>query len=240
MQKPRILVTLDHTYKPVERLFINLAYLRAIEEAGGEPILIARPDEEAIIHAVEDADGVLFSGGDDVDPPHYGQEKRACLGKCDPTGRDHVELTIAKHAHAKQIPILGICRGLQMLNVFHGGTLYQDITHEMPNSKKHDCRDTEDNTPLRSHRAHDVDIEQDSLLHKITGATSVAVNSLHHQGIERLAPNLRASAHAHDGLVEGIELPGYPFFLGVQWHPEELKDEASLKIFRAFINATNK
>lgn len=239
MQRPRILVTLDHTYKPVERLFINLAYLRAIERAGGEPVLIARPDEKTIIHMIESAHGILLSGGDDVAPPSYGQEPRSCLGKCDPTGRDQVEFLIIRHARTKQLPILGICRGMQMLNVVLGGTLHQDVMHEMPKAQKHDYHKNEDSaTPLgRSHLAHEVRFEPASLLHSLVGVDKIKVNSLHHQGVEQLGTGLRAVAYAPDGLIEGVELPEYPFLLGVQWHPEELSDEGSQNIFRAFVKA---
>ena len=236
MKRPKIIVTLDHMYEPTERLIINIAYLRALEDAGAEPILIGRSSKEELIRTIEHADGLLLSGGDDIDPECYNRTKKSHCRKIDPTGRDHVEMTLLEHAVQKKIPVLGICRGLQVINVFFGGTLHQDIKEEAKSFQKHDHDKHSDGTRKpRDHRAHDVYIEKNSLLHRIVNTTTLSVNSLHHQGIEMIGRNLHSIALAEDGLIEAIEGTNNTFLLGVQWHPEELNDKPSRAIFDAFI-----
>jgi len=215
-----------------------LTYLRAIENAGGEPILIARPSKDELIDLVKNSDGLLLSGGDDISPEYYGETLRPYSGKLDPTKRDYCEIILLEHAYAKKIPILGICRGLQMINVFLGGTLHQDIAHEAIDLEKHNYFTHEDGTRIpRDHRAHNINIALDSLLYRITKKDTLFVNSLHHQGIKIIGKKLRPVAHTADGLIEGIEGIDYPLLLGVQWHPEELKDDESQVIFQYFVDA---
>jgi putative glutamine amidotransferase len=134
------------------------------------------------------------------------------------------------------MPVFGICRGLQVINVALGGTLYEDLDDQFPNALKHDYYDDQP----RDYLAHTIRVETDSRLARILGSSSTEVNSLHHQGIRRLAPSLRASAFAPDGLIEATELLEYPFGLAVQWHPECLQAYAPMRhLFQAFVDAAN-
>lgn len=238
MNKPQILIILDHSFSPVDRLFINLAYLREIERIGGVPILVGRPNSMEVARLVGMSDGVFLTGGDDVDPQLYGEAKTKICGKVDPTERDRVEGLILEGAHARKLPILGVCRGMQIINVHFGGTLYQDIKGEMKNAVRHDFHKDSAGVSLeRNAIAHDIQVEAGTLLKQIVKETKFPVNSLHHQGIKSLGKNLKKSASAPDGLIEGIELVDYPFCVGVQWHPEELNDDPSRALFAAFVEA---
>jgi putative glutamine amidotransferase len=149
--------------------------------------------------------------------------------------RDELELTVARWAVRDDLPVFGICRGHQVLNVALGGTLVQDIPEQLGSPLTHDIPD---GTP-RSTRIHDVTIDQNSRLASILGETQIHVNSLHHQSVEKVAPNVVVTAHSPDGVVEAIEAPDRHFVLSVQWHPEDLyqDDEAMLRLFTAFVQA---
>jgi putative glutamine amidotransferase len=209
-------------------------YVKAIVQAGGTPLLVP-PDLPA---AQRDAllsrlDGILLSGGGDIDPALYGMETTPKVTNISPA-RDSTEIWMLKAAASKGLPFLGICRGLQVINVALGGTLYTDIATQRPNAIKHDYYPE---SP-RDLRPHTVAIEPESRLCRILGLTETPVNSLHHQGIRDLAEPLQPAAFAPDGLVESIELPEHPFGLGVQWHPEWLTAYAPMRaLFRAFVEA---
>ena len=240
MSRPRILITLDHSYGPSERIYINLSYLNAIEQAGGTPVLVGRPDKEEVARLIASCDAVFLTGGDDVVPELYGAEKSPLCGKIDPSDRDRVEWNILDHAYARKMPILGVCRGMQVLNAHSGGTLYQDIVGEMPNAIKHDFHKDENGNKLnRNLPAHEMHITPDTLFSRIIQTKSFAVNSLHHQGVRDLAQKFKQSGVAPDGLVEAIEHVDHPFCIGVQWHPEEMGDTVSQKLFQAFILAAH-
>jgi putative glutamine amidotransferase len=151
------------------------------------------------------------------------------------TDRDRVEMEVVRLALAREMPLLGICRGHQVLNVALGGTLWADVPSQMPGGLAHDF----DKTHPRDYEAHTVEIAPDSRLAEILGCKVTAVNSLHHQGVKELAPGLRVSATAPDGLVEGIELPDHPFALSVQWHPEWLVPASApmMQLFTRFVQA---
>jgi putative glutamine amidotransferase len=151
--------------------------------------------------------------------------------------RDDIEYALLQLAVNEGKPFLGICRGFQVVNAALGGTLFTHIEDQKPGAIKHDYFP---DWP-RNYLAHQVDIEKGSRLAEILGATEIQVNSLHHQGADKIAPSLKIVAHASDGLVEGIELPGHPFGFGVQWHPEWLTDRPEVQqLFKAFVGACGK
>lgn len=212
----------------------NATYAHAVEAAGGAPVLIPLLENETVLEALyRRLDGLLLTGGPDVDPCHYGEPSHQRLELVD-RALDRVELTLAKHALAEDRPILGICRGLQVINVALGGSLYQDIASQVPGALDHRPSDKP-----RDWRAHDIAILPGTRLAAVFGCTSLPVNSIHHQAVKRLAPELIASAYAPDGVLEGLEHPQRRFALGVQFHAEELyqQDESIMRLFRAFIAA---
>jgi putative glutamine amidotransferase len=205
-------------------------YFKALVSAG------AQPDEIEVLTAAdlakardESFDGILFTGGEDVDPGLYDEPIKYENVHAD-SSRDKFEFELLENGLKRDLPIFGICRGIQMINVKFGGTLYQDLKSE---------RELDHKQPgNRSATSHSVTVtEPDSLLHRLIPA-SCKVNSLHHQAIKRLGRGLKVTAHSEDELYEAVELAeDYPFFLAVQWHPEELASEhpEQLKIFQEFV-----
>jgi len=221
------------TIDGVSRVRLNDAYVRAVEAAGLVPLVtppLARDDEAATV--LDAVDGLLLTGGADVDPACYGAPAHPEIGPLNPA-RDRWEITLAREARARGLPTLGICRGLQLVNVALGGTLVQDIPSERPSAVRHDA-------PVeRSQRVHPVAIEPDSALARAIGATSLATNSFHHQALATVADALRVTARAPDGIVEGAESTELDrwWFLAVQWHPEELtatREAWDRELFAAF------
>jgi putative glutamine amidotransferase len=210
------------------------AYLEAILRAGGIPLLIPSGIPGTSLETVlTRLDGVLFTGGGDISIEHSGGQNHAAISKVD-AGRDELELPLMQAVILQGKPFLGICRGFQLLNVVLGGTLYTHIPAQKSNSIKHDYYP---DIP-RDHLAHKVVVDPDSRLGEILGVPVVEVNSLHHQGVNRVASRLKAVGHAPDGLVESLELPDHPFGLAVQWHPEWLKENVSMRrLFDTFIEA---
>ncbi len=207
--------------------------VRAVQRAGGLPVLIPLGLEAGTLRALyARLDGVLLSGGGDVDPARYGAEPHP-LAAGVATARDEVEIALARWAVAEARPLFGICRGAQVLNVALGGSLYGDVA-EHPNAGRHTYAP---GLPYDL-RPHLVRLEEASRLAEVIGAPLVAVNSLHHQACRQVAPGLRAVAHAPDGLVEALEVPAHPFALAVQWHPECLPDAPEMRrLFEAFVAA---
>jgi putative glutamine amidotransferase len=196
------------------RYTLRADYVRALERAGGLPVVLppTRPeDAEALVARL---DALLLSGGSDVDPRHYGAARHARLGVVQPE-RDAFELALTHAALAQDRPLLAICRGHQVLNVARGGTLIQDIPSEVLNGANHDP------VAERWEDAHEVSIQRGSRLHAILGRERVAVNSFHHQAVARPGQGLVVSAVASsDQVIEALEDPTRRFVLGVQWHPE--------------------
>jgi putative glutamine amidotransferase len=215
-------------------------YVRALASAGAVPWLIPLlPDDEPTLRAVYDnLDAVFLTGGVDVGPENYGEERHERCDRSDPA-RDCVEIALIRWALADGKPILGVCRGIQVINVACGGSLYQDLGIQRPAEVKHDCFPGAAPPYTRDYLAHPVRVEADSRLGRLLGAEQVPVNSMHHQGIKRLAPGLRACAFAPDGLIEGVESGNGRYLVGVQWHPEELADAdaAQRRLFTDFIAA---
>lgn len=234
MRKPRILIPSATHPDHGPRVFMNLPYVRALEEAGALLLITGRPKDESDLDALIDlADGLLLAGGNDVESRLYGKNECLHCGETDPE-RDQLELALLKRAEKKGIPVFGICRGMQTLNIYAGGTLFRDLTDERPGDIAHDRHDL----PSRATIAHDVEIIEGTHLATLKGAGKTGVNSLHHQGVDQLGQGLIVSAVATDGLTEGIERPELPFWIGVQWHPEELTtvDDSWKKLFTTFVS----
>jgi len=210
------------------------AYVDALQQAGAMPVMIPLGlPEEGLSELLSRVDGVLFSGGGDVHPERYGSAPHPRVDFVD-EDRDRVEALLVNHALKQGLPIFGICRGMQLINVALGGTLYEDLGDQLPGAIQHDHAEEHQ----RDYLAHSVQVRQGSLLAEVLGSPSTLVNSLHHQGIRQLAASLRASAFAPDGVIEGVELPGYPFGLAVQWHPEWLQAHPLMRrLFQAFVSA---
>ncbi|MGQ0538800.1 MAG: gamma-glutamyl-gamma-aminobutyrate hydrolase family protein, partial [Gemmatimonadaceae bacterium] len=205
---------------------------------GGAPVLIPllADDEHALREVYNALDGVLMPGGVDMDPGLFGEERHAKLGRVDEV-RDRVEMQLTRWSIADRKPLLGLCRGLQVLNVTLGGTLYQDLEAQFPAAIKHDYFPTYGFE--RDHLAHDVALSRGTRLAALLERDRITVNSMHHQGIKALAPGLVVSAVAPDGLIEAAELPGAPFCVGVQWHPEvfEMVHPDTRRVFHEFVAA---
>lgn len=218
---------------------LNQQYVRVLTSCGALPWLVPllAPDESTIRQIYDKLDGVFLMGGADVGPTEYGE---ACLPCCQETdsARDWTEVRLTRWAVADGKPLFGICRGIQLINAALGGTLYQDLAEQRPESIRHDYFSCGGAFP-RDFLSHSVRIEPTSRLCTILDSAEMAVNSMHHQGIRDLAPNLTPTAFAPDGLIEGFEGSGAAFLLGVQWHPEELADTSPpmKRLFQAFVDA---
>ena len=212
--------------------FLAGDYVYSIERAGGIPVLIPQcSSEEQISSLLDRLDGVLISGGHDVDPQHYNARLKSCCGDLSPK-RDRQDIAVVRCAYQKKLPILAICRGIQIMNVAFGGTLYQDLALE-GGFEYHSCR-----TSPRNNRVHEILTDEGSILRAVFG-DRLRVNSYHHQGVRDLGTNVSAAAHSEDGVIEGIELTGgNPFSVGVQWHPEMMFDcPDQYPLFEAFVEA---
>jgi putative glutamine amidotransferase len=216
-------------------------YVHVLAEVGAIPWLIPLlPNDTETLRAIYDRlDGLFLTGGVDVDPSNYGEVKSAVCGRTD-ADRDAVEIQMVKWTIEDKKPLLAVCRGLQVLNVSLGGTLFQDLGEHYSRALKHDHFPKADGTPTRDYLSHAVKIDPNSRLAHYLGADFAPVNSMHHQGIKRLGAGLVANAWAPDGLIEGIERPDGQFLVAVQWHPEELtnSDAGMKRLFTAFMEAS--
>jgi len=214
-------------------LALGWSYLRAVEAAGGLPVIMPPLDDEAVEPLLGRLDGICLSGGPDIDPSHYGADPHPALGPTE-TDIDRFELAAARVADRHELPILAICRGAQALNVSRGGTLNQHLPERYGESIGH--RQT-----IRGEETiHAVEIDPGSRLASVVGSERIEVNSFHHQSIDRIGEGLEAVAHSSDGVVEAIEQAGERFVIGVQWHAESLTgmpEHAAL--FRGLIDAAN-
>ena len=209
-------------------------YLDGVTAAGGLPLMLTpTEDPEEIAQLAGLCDGFLFTGGQDVTPEVYGQEKTPLCKECVPI-RDRMEVCLLKEALAADKPLLGICRGIQILNAALGGTLYQDLPAQFPSSVEHH------QSPPYWQPVHEVKVAAGSPLHRLLCKERLQVNSCHNQGVRTLAPGLSAMAWAPDGLVEAVWRPASRFVWAVQWHPEflcEADDPDSRALFRALVEA---
>ncbi len=208
-------------------------YYDAINKVGGAAVIIPITDEESVYDdIIERCDGILLTGGADVDPHRYGEDIKVFNGEISPI-RDKVELYLARRAVELNKPLLGICRGIQVINVALGGTLYQDIHAQI---KDRELMQHFQKAP-RWYPTHKILIEKGSHVFNAFGKTEAWVNSFHHQAIKDVAPGFRVTSHSTDGLIESIENDSLKFAVGVQWHPEAMwgKDEEYLGLFRLFV-----
>jgi putative glutamine amidotransferase len=223
-----------------ESWVMNQRYSRAVAAAGGLPVMIPLLDDDDTLRALYDRmDALLLPGGVDLDPATYGETPLPTFGRLDPA-RDRVELRFARWAIAEGKPLFGLCRGLQILNVALGGTLYQDIAVQRRDAIKHDYFPTAGFS--RDHLAHQVTVASGSRLHALVGTAPLEVNSMHHQAVKDLAPGLVSTATAPDGLIEALESQGDLFLLGVQWHPESLtdRDPRMHRLLTGFVEAASR
>jgi len=235
---PRPLIALSATSAPPAgpghptRVRVNDAYVRALQAAGLVPLIVppCLSDEEtrALVAGVA---GIVLSGGEDVDPATYGAVRHPATQPSH-AGRDATEISLVTAARDARRPVLAICRGIQLLNVALGGTLVQHLPDEQPGAIRHAHDDA------RTERVHGITVQAGSRLAAALGATRLEANSMHHQAVDRVAEPLRATAHASDGIIEGVETASDDWWvLGVQWHPEELIGDVQpwdRRIFDAF------
>lgn len=219
--RPRIYVTARSGAETMDQYRL---YLDAIRRAGGEPVLVTPEGGLSVEEILRDADAIVFAGGVDPDPALYGE---AVAGEFEipvevDAARDALEIPLARDAPAAGVPVLGVCRGAQVLNVASGGTLYQDLSRRDLDGTAH--YQSRWSPPLPDGAAHSVRVEPTSRLAAIVGAAEIAVNTFHHQALRDVAPGWRVVGRAPDGVVEAIDRPR-SFALGVQWHPERMPDD---------------
>jgi putative glutamine amidotransferase len=238
MPTPLIGITINHAYsqKGFNALSILEVYVQAVANAGGAPVLIPLGLSAEILSGIfPRLDGILFTGGGDVHPRYYNGEPHELIHEID-EDRDRTEIQLIQSAVQNRKPFLGICRGIQVINVALGGTLYADILAQKPGSLNHA---TPDDQP-RDFPAHTVTINVDSRLRQILEMDQPQVNSWHHQAVCDLAPGVKATAYAPDGILEAFELPDHPYGLAVQWHPEWMQAQESMRrLFRSFVEAAS-
>lgn len=215
---------------------LGQSYFDAVRNFGGIPLLIpVLAEEQELSWLVSQCDGLILTGGVDIDPVHFGEQLLNETVVVSPE-RDAAEQKVLDLAVRRDIPMLGICRGIQMLNVYFGGSLYQDIPGQIPSKIQHRME-----KPF--HRTcHGCDVIPDSPLFSLLGRDSIPVNSHHHQAVKNVAPGFQVMARSEDGIIEAICNPQKEFCWGVQWHPERIWDieSSSAEIFRAFIAACRK
>jgi putative glutamine amidotransferase len=207
------------------------SYVQAVRNNGGIPLVIPTgltEDDLAAIFAK--VDGLVFPGGGDIEPSIFTKETHEKVYGISPE-RDHLELTLVRWAGEREKPFLGICRGVQVMNVAFGGSLILDIPSHQEGALTH----RNDDWKLL---AHEVKVNEETRLAEILGSPIVRVNSLHHQSVKEVAPSLIATAIAPDGVIEALEMPTHRFGVGVQWHPEALQDQAPMRnLFKALVEA---
>ena len=225
-----IIVDNSGSFAGYKRAYVNKDYVDAVIRAGGVPLIIPfSTDKEVIISQAQLIDGLILSGGHDINPYNYGQEPSQKIGETFPE-RDTYEMILLEESKKRNIPILGICRGFQLINVAAGGTLYQDLSLIPGNILKHN---QVSNPTLKTHK---VEIKENSFISSIFGKETM-VNSFHHQALDKVADDFRVVAKASDGVVEAIEHKTYKFLVAVQWHPEMLavECEKARELFVRFI-----
>lgn len=237
MKKPLIGLTPNHDTVSND-ISIRPTFLRALKNAGAIPVILPLEfSTEDMMQLVDTLDGFIFTGGPDVHPFYFGEDTHPCCGNIS-TSRDTMELGLLPLIIKARKPILGVCRGLQLINISLGGTIYQDLKSQFKN-----------NIPIAHNQpfsydipSHTVNIEPGTTLSqivKLSDGCSIKVNSMHHQAIKTPAPGLTVSAYSQDGLIEAVEKSSYPYLIAVQWHPEYLweQDFVSINIFRSFVTA---
>jgi putative glutamine amidotransferase len=239
MTKPLIGITATpqypHKLLPFDK--VAHAYVNSVQNAGGIPVILPTDLSGEDVRVLRTRlDGILLSGGGDIDPARFGGTPSEEIGGVD-NDRDEMEFSIVHLSVETNWPLLGICRGLQVINAALGGSLYTDIPEQYPTGVRHDTKEI---SSSRSYEAHEVRIIPESKLFNILKETPLRVNSFHHQAVLEPARELRISAYASDGLIEGLEFPDHRFLVGVQWHPECLQRKPEQRaLFNAFIQAAS-
>lgn len=210
------------------RYALSGQYIESVRRAGGIPVLIP-PGDPRIKTLLTRIDGLLLSGGGDIDPSLYGGLSHKEIYSID-MERDQSEIDFIRQAVSSRFPVLGICRGIQVMNVALGGTLIEHLPDVVGEAVPH-------RSPEKEACTHSVKLLPDSLAFRIFNQTELSVLSYHHQAIRKLASPLRQVAASSDGIIEAVEMPGYPFLMGVQWHPELSQDPLQQKLFDAFVEA---
>jgi putative glutamine amidotransferase len=216
---------------------VRFTFPRAIERAGGAPVLVPLKLVDETLRAIfSRLDGLLLAGGVDVHPGEYGESVEDYCGQID-VHRDAVELQLIRWALDEKMPVFGICRGIQAMNIAAGGSLYQDIPRQLEGKLGHEHRKGDPYNLL----VHEIELEPDSRLARTLGERQAKVNSLHHQSVKDVAPGFRVIARAPDGIIEGIEAVNGAFALGVQFHPEWLIDDDArmVRLFEDFVQASS-
>jgi len=233
---PVIGVTLDFetggkpgNFSKMPHYAVRQNYCTAVSDLGAVALPLPH-DVKAVEMYLSMIDGLIVTGGGFDIPPDYYGEKVASDKVTTKDARTQFEFAITKGAIDRKIPVLGICGGEQLLNVVLGGTLIQHIPDSVQDALEHEQKNA------RTEPGHEIAIASGTLLHKIAGAASAAVNTAHHQAVGKVAPGVAVNATTSDGVIEGIELPSHPFCLGVQWHPEYFVSPIDKKIFAAFID----
>ena len=238
MSKPLIGITTrngeDSDGHPLTAL--QHSYINAITKAGGVPVLLPSIlGEEDLLDLYARVAGILFSGGGDISLKYFDGADHPRICEVD-EARDITEISLMRAATKDGKPVLGICRGAQVMNIALGGTLYTHIYDQLPGALDHAYPGD-----LRRTLVHSVKVDQSSRSAEIFGETLLNVNSLHHQGLKDIAPGLRASGYSPDGLVEVVEMPDHPYAVSVQWHPEWLTDQVPMqRLFKSFVDAAGK
>ena len=226
-----------HAAPQIPLYALHPLYSEGVFVGGGAPLQIPHGVDQDTLRTIFDRlDGLLLAGGGDVDPTFYNEADGGQVHDVD-RERDEMELTLVRWALEAGKPLFAICRGIQVMNVALGGSLYQDILTEMPGAMRHAYFQVMGFA--RDYPAHDVQLSPTSRIARLLGGDCWTVNSLHHQGIKGLAPDLTAVGHAPDGLVEAVEVEGHAFAVGVQWHPEVLapKDPVMRRLFEGLVEA---
>lgn len=230
------LITGEGAFAGYHRSYVNDDYIRSVTEAGGVPVIVPfNPDDKAVAEVMDRVDGLVLSGGQDICPLNYGEEPLRNIGPVWPE-RDHFDFLLLKLAEKRGIPVMGICRGIQIINVFHGGTMYQDLVYDENSYVKHSQNQSAE-TPT-----HTIALEKDSHFASIIGETKWVTNSHHHQTIKKLGKGLRVVARAEDGTVESVEGTGENYLQGYQFHPEMMSiNNATAKLlFKDFVKNASK
>lgn len=239
MKKPvigiagNILIMDGGMFPGLKRDYVNRDYVKSVSQAGGAPVIMTAVDDEEIVRAqTASVDGIILSGGWDLEPQLYGEEPMWQQGFTLPEV-DYFYLKVIKAAAEMGKPVFGICKGIQAINVAFGGTLYQDIQGQLENTIKHN------QSAPRECGTHDVKIEKDSFLGECL-PEKIRINSFHHQSVKTLADGFKVIAQADDGVIEGIERTKGSFVAAVQWHPEMMASHGNAEMMRLFEHFINK
>lgn len=236
MKNGKPVIALTGSYEQTEeteRVFLNYEYFHAIRSFGGIPLLIpTKGTEEEYAWLLDQCDGLLLTGGNDLDPALFGETVWNDTVKI-AVERDQSEWILCRLAVERELPILGICRGIQVMNVYFGGSLYQDLPTQYPTEVAHSMEKPYNRT------AHDCLLEPNSPLRNLLQQETIAVNSHHHQAVKAAAPGFQVMGRCSDGVIEAVWDPSVSFRWGIQWHPERIWDqeESSARVFEAFLSA---